>query len=282
MPGTLYVVATPIGNLDDISARAVDTLRRCHLVVAEDTRHSGRLLKHLGVDTPMRSLHEHSSEKAVVEMCKRLESGDDLALISDAGTPLISDPGFELVRLARENGITVLTVPGPCAAIAGLSVSGLATDRFSFCGFPPSKSGQRQAWLEALADRSETLVFYESCHRVVDFLADLVTVLGPDRKALVAREMTKLHEQHGYGSLSDLAGRLAGGDMPSRGEFVVAVSGAPESKSLSGSEREARRLLKLLLAELPPSRAAKLVAAATGLPKNACYQLAEDLKSSPE
>ena len=273
MPGTLYVVATPIGNLQDLGPRAVDILIQCDLVAAEDTRHSGRLLAHAGVGTTVIALHEHSSDRAVAALVERLLGGESIAMISDAGTPLISDPGFELVRACRDQDLPVVPVPGPCAMVAALSVCGLATDRFCFEGFTPSKPVARKKYFQYLARNKQTLVFYESTHRIADSLADMRQVMGGSRPAFLAREMTKMHEQYQRGTLDELLALLESGAIPQRGEFVLVVAGcpAPEEDSLQES---ARRLIEVLLAELSPSQSARLAAAATGLPKKHCYQIA--------
>jgi len=278
MPGTLYVVATPIGNLQDLSPRAVETLMRCDLVAAEDTRHSGRLLAHAGVKTPLTALHEHSSEQAVKALLDRLLAGESIALIADAGTPLISDPGFGLVRACREQDLLVIPVPGASAVIAALSVSGLATDAFLFQGFPPARQVARRKWFQSLATCRQTLVFYESTHRIVESVADLCQVMGAERMAFVAREMTKLHEQYQQGTLAELLAQLESGAIVQRGEFVLVVA-ACSAPAQDTRQQQARVLVEILLAELSPSQSARLAAAATGLSKKYCYQLAQDLKS---
>ncbi len=276
MAGRLFVVATPIGNLADMTPRASQTLADCALIAAEDTRHSKRLLTHLGVDTPLRSMHEHSNQRAYQALIERLQSGEDIALISDAGTPLISDPGFELVRLARQAGVDVLPIPGPCAAVAALSVAGLPTDQFEFRGFPPTKTKARRAFFDNFAQRPATQVFYEASHRVAESVADLAIVFGADRQALLARELTKLHEQTVRTSLATLAGQLNGGGITIKGEFVIVVAGF-SGPATDDRHEQARRLLRELLKELPASRAAKVAASVTGLPKRDCYALAEQL-----
>jgi 16S rRNA (cytidine1402-2'-O)-methyltransferase len=275
--GTLYVVATPIGNLDDLSARAVAVLRSVVLVAAEDTRHSGRLLQAMAVDTRMIALHDHNERDRMEQVLKKLEEGDDVALISDAGTPLISDPGFILVREARKRGLRISPVPGPCAIVAALCAAGLPTDRFAFEGFLPSRKGARVATLDRLSACAATLVFYESPHRILDAVADIVATMGPDRELVIARELTKTFETFYSGAASDVLQALQEDPHGSRGEFVIMVHGAEKEAADAGME-EADRLLKLLLTELPVKKAAKLVSEITGKAKNDLYQRALTLK----
>lgn len=268
--GVLYVVATPIGNLDDLSPRARATLAAVALVAAEDTRHSGTLLAHFGIRTPLISLHDHNEAERAAELIPRLQAGESIALISDAGTPLISDPGFDLVRAARTAGIRVVPVPGPSALIAALSVSGLPTDRFVFEGFLPAKPAARRERLAALAGELRTLVFYESVHRLQESLEDMVAAFGADRCAVLARELTKLHESVREASLADLT-RWAGEDAAAgKGEVVLMVAGAAEVASTLPAEP----VLKVLLRELPVKQAASLAAEITGAKKNELYDLA--------
>ena len=269
LTGTLWVVATPIGHLDDLSPRATDTLRRAALIAAEDTRHSRPLLAHYGIATALTALHEHNEREAVAALLARLAAGDDVALIADAGTPLISDPGYRLVRAARSAGFRVSPVPGACAAIAALSVAGLASDRFVFEGFLPAKPAARHARLQALASESRTLVFYESSHRIEESLAALATVFGAEREAVLARELTKRFETVLALPLGELATRVASDADQRRGEFVLLVAGHAEEED----ERlpEGRRVFALLRDELPPARAARLAAAITGAPRRALY-----------
>lgn len=271
--GTLYVVATPIGNRADISPRALRVLADVSQVLAEDTRHSGALLRSLGVSTPLLSLHEHNEQAQIDGVLARLRGGHDLALVSDAGTPLISDPGFRVVRAARQAGIAVVPVPGPSALITALSVAGLPTDRFVFEGFLPAKSAARRAHLQTLVDERRTLVFYEASHRIIDCLADLAEIFGVAREAVIARELTKAFEQVQSGSLTELTAWIAADDNRQRGEFVVLVAGAaPVEESEIGAD--ARRVLEILLRELPVKQAAALTAEITGVRKNALYHLA--------
>jgi 16S rRNA (cytidine1402-2'-O)-methyltransferase len=268
--GTLYIVATPIGNLQDISPRALEVLRRVTLVAVEDTRHSRKLLQHCGVHAPMQSLHEHNERERTGPLLERLQSGADIALISDAGTPLISDPGFVLVRAARAAGIRVVPVPGPCALVAALSVSGLPTDHFRFDGFLPARAAARRARLQELAAETATLVFYESSHRIVASLQDLAVALGDARQATLARELTKAFETVLSGTLASLRDRVEAEPDQQKGEFVVLVHGA-----VAGSgepDAAAQHTLRVLLAELPLKQAAALAAQITGCPKNRLYE----------
>lgn len=268
-PGTLHVVATPIGNRDDISARAVATLRAVAVVAAEDTRHTRPLLQHLGIDTPLVALHDHNERTAVDGLVERMQGGEDVALVSDAGTPLISDPGFRLVRAARQAGLKVSPVPGASAVIAALSVAGLPSDRFVFEGFLPAKSGARKSRLAELAGEARTLIFYESSHRILECLEDMRDVFGAGREAVVARELTKLFETVLGAPLGELAGTVAGDANQQKGEFVVMVAGreAGEDEKLA----EGLRVFGILKEELPPAKAAKLAAAITGAPRKALY-----------
>jgi 16S rRNA (cytidine1402-2'-O)-methyltransferase len=270
-PGILYVVATPIGNLEDLSPRARDVLARAHRVAAEDTRHTGQLLTRLGLRVPLVSLHEHNESGRVPGLIAELAAGHDLALVTDAGTPLISDPGFRLVAAAREAGLPVSPVPGPCAAVAALSVAGLPTDRFHFEGFLPSRGEPRRTRLGQLAGRPETLVFYESVHRVLDTLADLARVLGPHRPAAVARELTKVHETLYRGTLAELATTVGADPSQLRGEYVLVVGGAPES---GPDAAELVRVVGILAEALPPAQAAALAARITGASRKEAYRLA--------
>jgi 16S rRNA (cytidine1402-2'-O)-methyltransferase len=272
-PGVLYVVATPIGNLEDMSPRARAVLAAVDVVAAEDTRHSGTLLNHFGIKTRLISLHDHNEAARAAELIPRLQAGESVALISDAGTPLISDPGFDLVRAARAAGIVVSPIPGASALVAALSVSGLPTDRFVFEGFLPAKSAARRERLQTLAGETRTLVFYESVHRLRESLEDMATVFGAGRRAVLARELTKLHEGVREESLEALA-RWAGEDPAAgKGEVVLMVAGAVLAAD-SGLEAEVERVLKALLAELPVKQAAALAAEITGQKKNALYERA--------
>jgi len=269
-PGRLWVVATPIGNLGDISARALDTLRGVDAICAEDTRHSRVLLQQFGIERPLIALHEHNEADAVAGLVARLCSGQSLALISDAGTPLVSDPGFRLVRAARAAGVVVGPVPGACAAIAALSVAGLASDRFCFEGFLPAKAGARRERIAELSGEPRTLVLYESAHRIVDALDDLAAGLGADRAAVIARELTKRFETVLDGGLAELAARVRADADQQRGEFVIVIAGAESSEAARIAE--GRRVLRLLSPHLPPSTAAKLAAEISGAPRKALYE----------
>ena len=269
-PGTLFVVATPIGNHADLSQRAREVLAGAAVVAAEDTRHTRGLLSRIGVESRLMAYHEHNEEQRVPQLLERLMSGDSVALVSDAGTPLISDPGWRLVSAAQRIGVTVVPVPGPCAAIVALSASGLPTDHFVFEGFLPRRDAARAARLEELGRETRTMVLYEAVHRVAATLTSLIEAFGGARRAAVARELTKVHEQIAVGTLSELSGRLDR-DIPLLGEFVIVVAGA--SGGMSASEAEAHRVYALLVAEMAPDKAMKLAAAITGLSRNELYRL---------
>jgi len=269
-PGCLWVVATPIGHRDDLSARAIETLRAVAVIAAEDTRHSRPLLVHHNIDTPLIALHEHNERDAVDAIVRRMQGGDAVALISDAGTPLISDPGFRLVRAARAAGIRCIPVPGACAAIAALSVAGLPSDRFVFEGFLPPKAAARRSRLQELASDARTLIFYESSHRVAESLADMREVFGADREAVLARELTKLFETVLGEPLVELAERVANDPDQQRGECVILVAGRGEEADAKLSE--GRRVFAILREELSPAKAAKLAAAISGAPRKALYE----------
>jgi 16S rRNA (cytidine1402-2'-O)-methyltransferase len=268
--GKLWVVATPIGNLADLSPRAQEVLRDADLIAAEDTRHSAALLKQFGIATRMFALHEHNERDAVEQLVQHLRAGTTIALISDAGTPLVSDPGFRLVRAARGAGIVVSPVPGACAAIAALSIAGLPSDRFVFEGFLPTKAAARRTHLQSLRAETRTLIFYESSHRIVEALDDFSAVFGGERHAVLARELTKLFETVLDGSLAELARRLAADADQRRGEFVLLVAGAG-SDADAARFAEGQRVFELLRTELAPSRAAKLAAEITGASRKALY-----------
>jgi len=270
--GTLYVVATPIGNLEDISQRAIRVLGDVDLILAEDTRHSQRLLARVGVDVPTRACHEHNERALVDQLVERLLGGQRMALVSDAGTPLLSDPGFHLVREARAAGITVVPVPGPSALTAALSVAGLPTHRFTFEGFLPAKEGQRRSALEALADESRTMVFFEAPHRITTMLRTAAQVFGGSRNAAYARELTKRFESVVDGTLTELIVRLEAHPEQVRGEFVVLISGAQTRRIAAPVTAET--LLLALLAELPASRAAAVAAKVLDAPRKTLYELA--------
>lgn len=270
--GTLWVVATPIGNLEDMAPRAVETLRAADVVAAEDTRHSGRLLRHFEIRARQVSLHEHNEEQRVDYLLKRLQAGETVALVSDAGTPLISDPGYRLVRAARRAGVPVSTVPGPCAAIAALSIAGLATDRFRFEGFLPGRGGGRKQRLEALRHEPTTLVFYETPKRIEKTLRAAAEILGADREAVLCRELTKLHETVLAGTVARILERLEADPGQLRGEMVLVVAGAAGEEGGDERLREGRRLFDVLRRELPPGKAAKLAAAWSGCRRRDLYE----------
>jgi 16S rRNA (cytidine1402-2'-O)-methyltransferase len=277
VPGALYVVATPIGNLGDLSARARAILANVGIIAAEDTRHTGALLQAFGISTPLVSLHEHNEAARTGGLLARLEKGETVALVSDAGTPLVSDPGFELVRSATEAGLRVLTVPGPSAAIAALSVSGLPVDRFAFEGFLPAKAAARRNALALLERETRTLVFYEAPHRLREVLADMALAFGKERRAAVARELTKRFETTYYGTLQELADRAGDDADMNRGELVLLVAGAAP-KDPGASTLESSQVLRTLLEELPAAQAAKLTARLTGVARADLYALAVSLQ----
>lgn len=276
-PGTLYVVATPIGNLDDISARARDVLRKAVVVAAEDTRRAGQLLTHLGLKNRLLSLHEHNEKVRVDEVLAALMSGGDVALISDAGTPLISDPGYRIVARVRAEALPVSPIPGCCAAIAALSVSGLPTDRFRFEGFLPARPVARRNRLKALANVPETLILYESVHRIADVLEDIEAIIGAERPVTLARELTKRYETIYRGTVAEVRAQLAADPGGSKGEFTLIIGGAPEQQAAAPHELE--RVITILLQSVSASQAAALAAEITGVKKREAYQLATRLKA---
>ena len=269
-PGALWVVATPIGHRDDLSARAIATLRAVAVIAAEDTRHSRPLLLHHGIDTPLVALHEHNERDALDAIVRRLQAGDAVALISDAGTPLISDPGFRLVRAARAAGIRCIPVPGACAAIAALSVAGLPSDRFVFEGFLPPKPAARRSRLQELAGEARTVIFYESSHRVAESLVDMRDIFGGGREAVLARELTKLFETVLGEPLAELAARVAADPDQQRGECVILLAGRGEEADAKLAEGQ--RVFAILRDELAPAKAAKLAAAISGAPRKLLYE----------
>lgn len=272
--GCLYVVATPIGNLGDMSERALRVLGQVTLIAAEDTRHSMPLLRHFHIDTPMQAYHEHNEREMTPRLVERLLGGEDLALISDAGTPLISDPGFHLVRAARDAGVTVSPVPGASSLIAALSVAGMPTDRFVFEGFPPSRPNARRKRFEELRGESRTLVLLESSHRVAESLADMRDVFGGDRVAVLARELTKTYETIRKAGLAELAAWVRADADQQRGEFVILIAGA--EVDVDASQAEGERIMARLLTELPARKAAGIAAELSGANKNALYRWAID------
>lgn len=268
------MVATPIGNLDDMSARALKVLANVALIAAEDTRHSIRLLQHFGIDTPLAACHEHNERDEGGRFITKLLAGEDVALVSDAGTPLISDPGYHLVRQARAAGVDVVPVPGACALIAALSAAGLPSDRFIFEGFLPAKSAGRRGRLEQVKEEPRTLIFYEAPHRILECLEDMKLVFGAERPALLARELTKTFETLKGLPLAELCEFVAGDSNQQRGECVVLVGGWSAPEGEAAISVQAQRVLDLLLAELPLKRAAALAAEITGVRKNLLYQAA--------
>lgn len=275
--GTLYVVATPIGNLADMSPRAIEVLEQVDLIAAEDTRHSQHLLAHVGVRTPMTPYHDHNEAQQTPLLIGKLLAGASIALISDAGTPLLSDPGFRLVNAAHEAGIRVSPVPGPCAAVAALSAAGLATDRFLFVGFTPAKSGHRKQFLQALVRETATLVFYESSHRIVESLLDMCEVLGGQRQVLLAREISKTFETLHRACLASMGEWVQADANQQKGEFVLVVQGA--EKQAEGVATDVATVLGILLEELPLKQASALAARLTGEKKNLVYKMALELQS---
>lgn len=277
--GALYVVATPIGHLEDMSPRAIAVLRGVTLIAAEDTRHSAPLLRHFDIATPMLALHEHNERQQSEKLVARLRTGEAIALISDAGTPLLSDPGYHLVRAAHEAGVRVVPVPGACAAIAALSVSGLPTDRFAFEGFLPAKSAARRARLAELQADPRTLIFYEAPHRIAAALDDMAQIFGVEREAVLARELTKIYETVHASPLGALAAWVGADADQQKGEIVVLVRGA-EARPWDVLSEEACRVLRLLLAELPLKQAVALAAEISGERRNRLYELAVTLRQS--
>lgn len=275
--GSLAIVATPIGNLGDISERAVITLQRSDLVAAEDTRHTGRLLQHLGLSKPLFALHDHNERAQVDRLLDKVEQGLQVALVSDAGTPLISDPGYVVVRRAHERQLRVLPIPGACAAIAALSVSGLPTDRFVFEGFLPAKNAGRRERLEALATESRTLVFYESPHRIQATLEAMAQILGSARPIMLARELTKAFESLYSSTLGELAEAAGNDENIRRGEIVLIVGGAEAGPEQGSTAVATERLLRRLLEELPVKTAVRVAADLSGESRNALYQQALEL-----
>ncbi|MGD9861294.1 MAG: 16S rRNA (cytidine(1402)-2'-O)-methyltransferase [Marinobacterium sp.] len=272
----LYIVATPIGNLADLSARAQEVLGSVDYIAAEDTRYSGRLLAHFTIKAPMISVHDHNERQRSEHIINLLAAGHSIALVSDAGTPLISDPGFHLVRAVREAGYRVSPVPGCCAFVAALSASGLPSDRFQFIGFLPPKSGARLQALQPYVAHTETLIFYESTHRIVDSLSAMAEVFGGDRYAVIARELTKTFETIHGDTLTNLLDWIQADANQQRGEFVVLVHGAPAVELGEQVDPEAERIVRILAKELPPKKAAGLAAEITGEKKNRLYQLLID------
>ena len=272
---SLYIVSTPIGHLADMTLRAIETLKSVDCIACEDTRHSRPLLQHYGIDKPLIAFHEHNEREQVETLIKRIERGESIAYISDAGTPLISDPGFHLVQLAKERGIKVVPIPGVSALITALSVSGLATDRFTFEGFLPAKSAARLTRLRALINEPRTLIFYEAPHRILDLLNALQQVFGEERKIVLARELTKLFETILSGKISEIIARVNQDPNQERGEMVVLVAG--NANPISSEWVSADIILNLLLKEMSVKKAAEITAKITGKRKNELYQRALNL-----
>jgi 16S rRNA (cytidine1402-2'-O)-methyltransferase len=279
MSGTLFVVATPIGNLEDLSPRARQTLADVDLIAAEDTRHTGRLLSHFGVETRLLALHDHNEADRAETVVRELVAGRSVALVSDAGTPLISDPGYRLVKAAHEARINVSPIPGPSAMIAALSVAGLATDRCCFEGFLPAKKKGRRDALAELAHETRTMVFYESVHRMEDSVADMVDVFGGTRSVFLGREISKMHEQCISTTLGELSRQVMNNEITQKGELVIVVAGGDH---VTSSSIDSDKLLSELAAILPKKEAARIVASATGEKRNALYQRLLDMASSAE
>ena len=274
--GTLSIVATPIGNLSDMVPRAVQTLQSADLIACEDTRHSKKLLDHFGIKTSCIAYHDHGDRKILDKLLAKLVEGQHIALISDAGTPLISDPGYRLVAEARSRGLNVLPIPGACAAIAALSVAGLPTDRFYFGGFLPVKSSQRQSALSKYKNLVETLIFYEAPHRILDTIEDMIEVFGEHRHGFMGREISKTFETYLQGSLIELYGKVAEDSNQQRGEIVLVISGGEEKADIASIDSDA--VLKLLLKELPASKASSLTAKLCGGDRKLIYKTALSLQ----
>jgi 16S rRNA (cytidine1402-2'-O)-methyltransferase len=276
--GILYIVATPIGNLKDITLRAVEVLQQADLIAAEDTRHSKKLLQAYNIDKPMLALHEHNERDQVGLLLARLQQGQHIALISDAGTPLISDPGYFLTQQVRQQGYQVMPVPGACAAIAALSAAGLPTDHFVFEGFLPAKASARQQRLDELQYEIRTIVFYESVHRIVDTLQDICQVWGQQRELVLARELTKTYETFIHGTISQVLTQVQADANQQRGEFVLITRGY-EAQATAGLAPEHIDILKILLEDLPTKQAVHLAAKITKGKKNTLYEKALQLQS---
>lgn len=267
---TLFIVATPIGNLQDITLRALDTLKQVDLIAAEDTRHSGKLLSHYGIKTKLIALHDYNESKCSHFICEQLKQGKNIALISDAGTPLISDPGYHLVNAVREQGYKVVPIPGACAAIAALSASGMPTDKFLFLGFLPAKSSQQIKHLEGLVGESCTMVFYESPHRLLQTIENMAQVFGQERQVVLGKELTKTFETIHATTLSQLSEWLVADTDRQRGEFVILVHGATKTIEI---DAEIMRILQILAKDLPSKQAATIASQITGVNKNQLYKL---------
>ncbi len=276
MTGILYIVATPIGNLDDITFRAIEILKNVDVILAEDTRHSKRLLNHYDINTPLRAFHEHNESQKSADVIDALIAGQSLALISDAGTPLISDPGYVLVRTAKQAGVVVSPIPGPSAMISAMSAAGIATDRFGFFGFLPNKQVARMKAIQAIAHIEQTAIFYESPKRILDCTKDLLNVLGDQRIVCLAKELTKSFETIKTDTLPNLLEYLHEDTAHQKGEFVILIAAIDKDNKIAGEE-QLDKVLPILLAEMGASKAAKLAAKITGIDKKYCYQRAIEL-----
>jgi len=276
MTGILFIVATPIGNLDDITFRAVEVLKSVDIVFAEDTRHSKKLLLHLDISKPIRAFHDHNEREKTKAIIGEIHSGKSIALISDAGTPLISDPGYFLVAQAKKECLRVVPIPGPSALITALSASGLASDRFTFLGFLPSKKTARVKLLKSLINRTETSIFYESPKRILATLTDMHRIFGDNREVCLAKELTKVFETIQTDSIPNLIKYLTTDQNNQKGEFVILIS-ANDKIDIAEAENQLDSLLPILCAEMGASKAAKLAAKITGIDKNQCYKKAINL-----
>jgi 16S rRNA (cytidine1402-2'-O)-methyltransferase len=276
--GVLYIVATPIGNLGDITQRALDVLRSVDLIAAEDTRNSQKLLNHFGIKVPMMTFHEHNEREQTDEIIVKLQSGKSIALISDAGTPLISDPGYKLVSRVHDEAIKVTPIPGPSALIAALSVAGLPTDRFCFEGFLPAKTGAREKILTNIREETRTLVFYEAPHRLLDTLTSMLSILGPERMVCLVRELTKMYETIRRDSIAAMATWVSENPEQQKGESVLILEGASDSKETDRAEIEVDTLLRQLLEKMSLKDTAHIAANITGLKKNALYERALEIQ----
>ncbi|UZK03030.1 16S rRNA (cytidine(1402)-2'-O)-methyltransferase [Venatoribacter cucullus] len=274
--GTLYIVATPIGNLSDLTVRAQQVLASVDVIACEDTRHTSKLLQHLGLHKPLLSVHEHNERDRIEQVAQLLRKGQSMALVSDAGTPLISDPGYPLVQGLRQLGLPVTPIPGVSAIITALSAAGLPTDRFTFEGFLPHKAGSKREKLEAQAQEPRTLVYYEAKHRILETLQMMAEVFGAERPACVARELTKTFETFYHGTLPEILAQISADDDQQKGEFVVMIAGNPNP--VPSSEVDSGKLFRLLLAELPPKKAAAVIAELTGENKKELYQKALEIQ----
>ena len=270
--GKLFLVATPIGNLSDITLRALEILKQVDLIAAEDTRHSSRLLQYYSIRTALVSLHDYNEVKSSRFICKQLQQGKDVALISDAGTPLVSDPGYHLVKMVIASNFQIVPVPGACAAIAALSVAGLPTNKFVFEGFLPAKSNQQLQYLRELTAETRTLIFYESPHRLLQTISNMLAVFGPNRHVVIAKELTKVFEVVYGNTLVEVQNWLLFDLQRQKGEFVILIKGAEKDEKTAVINSEALRILKLLAAELPSKQATSLTAQITGVNKNWLYK----------